>query len=84
MHRQLGLSRSLDNYTDHFYFRVDGVRDRDNFDFIEPVYPKTWETKINNFSSTPNDLIRNVQFSGQATSTNKTIGARDRAKFYFH
>ena len=40
MHRQPGWSRSLDHYTDHFYFRVNGVSDRADFDFIELVHLK--------------------------------------------
>ena len=39
------------------------------------------ETKNNHLSITPNDWNRNGQFSGQATFTNKVIGARDIAYF---
>ena len=62
--------------------KVNGARDKDNFDFIELVYPENVGIKKNNLlSTTPNDWNRNGQFSGQATLTNKVNGARDKDNF---
>ena len=64
--------------------KVNGARDKANFDFIELFYPKNvWNKKNNHLSSTPNDWNRNGQFSGQATLTNKVNGAYDKANFDF-
>ena len=51
--------------------KVNGARNKANFDFTELVYPNNvWNKTNNHLSSTPNDWDRNGQYSAQTILTN--------------
>ena len=57
--------------------KVNGARDKANFDLFELVYPKKHgkQKKIIIFLASPNDWNRNGQYNGQATLTMRSTGA---------